>query len=494
MKLHRRSVLQLHDLYHRKEGERYVIGDPETGKHLTITAAELRVTRLIASGLELERIEELIREEKDRVDVHEFIHALEKKGLIHTINSRIVMRKHEPLHEISFEPVWIANPALHYLLVFVALAGIFTLAWRGTIPGPGAFLVQESLFLSLLAAIIVLWLFVFIREIAKHGHARALGLQSRFGVTNHYHWFLPKTFLPPTTDEQEHRIIASSLLTALAVVMFTGIQATYTASPWWTFIFLIGIFELLAECLLFLDTDLAKYIGFKSNIHALNEQTKQLVIEDWAALWRGEGKAAHIRVSSYAFLYLSSIVLAVTVFAAYILPIAADVVTTAFERLVPSSPLFFDAAAALTLLTLELLLYGFATLKRHPLAHNTFFVNISLASIVLASFFVASLAVSWTDVVNDLFIAALLLYATGIVLALVFERAVVFAHPFNDLHTVYESVVLPTVAACVPLSILFTIPGEVHYFQAGILALGMLSAIAILEMQRVATAVRASTV
>ena len=121
-------------------------------------------------------------------------------------------------------------------------------------------------------------------------------------------------------------------------------------------------------------------------------------------------------------------------------------------------------------------------------------MNISLASIVLASFFVASLAVSWTDVVNDLFIAALLLYVTGIVLALIFERAVVLAHPFNDLHTVYESVVLPTVAACVPLSILFTISGEVHYFQAGILALGMLSAIAILEMQRVATAVRTSTV
>lgn len=491
MRLHPRSVLRVHDLYHRKEGEGYLIGDPETGHHLTITPAELRVVRLLASGLELARVEELVHEEQDRVDVKQFVRLLMRKGLVHTLDNRVLTPKNEPLHEITIEPRWIANPAVHYLLVFTALAGVFTLAWRGTIPGPEAFFFQESLLLTIISATIMLWLLVFIRQLAKHGHARALGLQSRFGITNHQHWFVPKTFLAPMTEEQEHRIIASGLLTTLALVMLAGILATYTNSSWWAFVFMIGVIELLAECMLFLNTDLAKYIGFKSNIHALNTQTKELIVEDWKNLWRAKQRGTHPRITAYAFLYLSSILLGVIVFAAYILPIAAGTVLTAFERLSPTNPLFFDAAATLTLLVGELMLYGFATLRRHPLAHNTLFVNISLIAIVVASFLAAALAASWMEVASDLFIVALLLYTVGLVLAIVFERAVVLAHPFADAHTVFESVILPTIAACVPLSILFTVPGEPRFFEAAILALGMLTTIAILEMRRVATASRA---
>jgi hypothetical protein len=359
-------------------------------------------------------------------------------------------------------------------------------------PGPSDFFFQEAIFPTIILTIILLWIFAFVKEIAKHGHARALGLESKFGLANHYHWFIPRAFVSKTTEQQEHKIISSSLLSVLALTLLSGILATYTGSGFWSFFFLIGFIELLSECLLFLGTDLAKYISFKSMIHDLNEQTKELLIADWKGIWSGNRKQAHAKVNAYAFLYLCSIVLGVVLFATYILPISLGVIQTAVERMDSSHPLFFDGLETLTFLMIDLVFYAFATIRRHPLAHNTLFINISLTALVVASFFAATVAVSWTDHVHDLFTAGMLLYATGMVFAILFARALSLAHPFSDLHTVYETVVLPIVAACVPLSVLFTIPGEPRYFHAAILALGMLTTLAFIEMRRVAIQARAA--
>jgi hypothetical protein len=278
----------------------------------------------------------------------------------------------------------------------------------------------------------------------------------------------------------------------LSLTLLSGIIATYTGSGFWKLFFLVGIIEMLSECLLFLGTDLAKYISFKTMIHDLNEQTKELLIDDWRGLWSGKRKEAHAKMNSYAFLYLCSIVLAVIVFAAYILPISFGVVQIALERMHSSHPMFFDGLETLTFLMIDLVLYAFATIRRHPLAHNTLFINMSLTALVVASFFAATIAVAWTDHVSDLFTAGMLLYATGMVLAMLFTRALSLAHPFSDLHSLYETVILPIVAACVPLSVLFTIPGEPRYFHAAILALGMLTTLAFIEMRRVAIRARAA--
>jgi hypothetical protein len=370
------------------------------------------------------------------------------------------------------------------LFVFATLSGVFTLAWRGTIPGPSAFFFQDALLVTLLASILILWLFMLVREGAKYGQARALGIESRFGIKSIHHWFAPKVFFPRVAEEQEQTIIGTGLLALLGTTMFAAIIATWTHSPWWTLVFAIGFIELLAECFLFLDTDLARYLSHRSRIADINRQTRELLAQDWKNLQSSDSRPAHIRISSYAFLFLVSVVLAILVTGAYFIPLGVGFITTSFERLAPGHPLFFDAAATLLFLTGELFLYGFATLRRHPLAHNTFFVNISVGAIIVASFIAASLTVQLLAGSEDTTILSLLLYAVGAVLALLFERAVALAHPFADWHTAYEALVTPVIAACVPLSILFTIPGLPRYFEAAILAVGMLSGVAFIEMRR----------
>ncbi len=117
-------------------------------------------------------------------------------------------------------------------------------------------------------------------------------------------------------------------------------------------------------------------------------------------------------------------------------------------------------------------------------AHNTLFVNTSLVCIVFASFLAATIATTWASV-SDTMMGVVVLYGLGVVLAVSFERAVRLAHPFAELHGLFEGFVLPILAACVPLSALFLVNGGyILYLHAGMLAVGMLSAIAFHELGR----------
>jgi hypothetical protein len=112
-------------------------------------------------------------------------------------------------------------------------------------------------------------------------------------------------------------------------------------------------------------------------------------------------------------------------------------------------------------------------------------VNTSIVAVIIASFFAASLAATWAAL-GDVLLGVIILYGLGVVLALTFERIVRLAHPFSELHGLFEGIVLPILGACVPLSILFTVPGGVMlYLYAGMLAVGMLSAIAFHDLRAI---------
>lgn len=484
MKLHLRSTVQLHDLYHRREGEKYVVGDPETGEYVFVTPAELHVMKLLQSGLAIDHVRELLTDEHAHVDVYELIKKLANRHLVHRVDNRIVHAHSEPHVSLPLSARHFGNPAIKLLMVLVLLAGVALFALRGSVPTPGLFLYQERVTLALLGGVFIAWLYAFLRQLAKYGQAQWLGLPAQFGLRSHYAFPIPKAHIPPATEAQHRTIVGTGLLTLVTLTMLAAGLAALMPTSIWSFIFLIGVLELLAESFLFLDTDLARYISYHVDVHRLNEQTASALRAEVRQIVHGGEEQSHEHITNYAFAYLFSFLIAfVTILAVYI-PIAVDVIGTALSRFTSGHPLAADASVALVLLTLALFWYGFATLRHHPLAHNTLFVNTSILAIIIASFIAGIMGATWAAS-GDVLLSVLVLYGLGVVLAVTFERAVRLAHPFSELHGLMEGVVLPILAACVPLGALFLAPGGALLFlHAGMLAVGMLSALAFHDAAR----------
>lgn len=482
MKLHQDSIVQLHDLYHRKEDRLYIVGSPETGEHITLTALEFRALQLIHSDLPIKRIQEILDLEHDKINLYEFIEELQKKGFVHKVGNKTITPKYEPVHEFDAPVAWIGGRTAAFIYLLASIFGVWNLFWRGSIPGPNVFFIAEELSVTLIFVIFVAWLVIAFRQLVKHGAALSLGLQSRFSFTNHYHAFVPKTNYGFASEQQQHHILGVSLLSLTAVSSIMLFLATKYPGTAWSLAFALCFIEILSECLLFLDTDLAKFIAINANVHKLNKRTESMLKEDIKHLFRGAQR--HKTLTTYAFFYLLSIALAVILLGVYLLPAFLGFVVLAFSRLNPSHPLFADAMLALVFLTANFMFYGFSVLRHHHLNHHRLFLNTALLSIVAGSYLLATLSVQWFAYTTGLTLGIIMSYGTGLIIAVIFEFAVLEAHPFTELHGIFERAALPIVAAFVPISLLFTSNVTNIALYAAALGVGMMTALVLRQYSR----------
>jgi hypothetical protein len=492
VKVHAQSVVRLHDLYHRKEGNAYILGNPETGEYLFASAAELRAAQLLNAHLTVERVQELLNKEQEKVDVHKFLHALNEKKFIHKIDNRVLSPKHEPLHDASPRNIrWLGGPSVRFLLILLTLFGLATFVWKGTFPTFTVFFYQQSLTLILLSVIVLGWALLAVRQLLKYAAAQYLGIPARFGFTTVYHAFIPKTYLPALYEEQEHYILGVSLLSLTgmtSVALMLSAFLPYPYNPFWSVAFAVGFIEIIAECVLFMDTDLAQFIGLTANVHKLNKQTAKTIKEEFKLGFAKKG--SHPAITRYAFFYLLSIVVGVLL-GLYIFSAALYFLLLAFQNFTPGGPFFIDAFIALLFLSVDLLLYAFATLRHHPLSHNTFFVSTSLLAITVASYILAAVGLEVFTAGSDGLLAVIFTFALGAIIALLFEYGIRFAKPFSAHHTLYESAFLPIVAACIPIAMLFTVTySEYLYIYALVLGIGMLTALGCSYLHKVTVSLR----
>lgn len=480
--------MTLHEFYHRKEGDKYLIGEPQTGRMMALYPIEFQVLQLFQRRLTIKHAEEMLRDEEATLDMQAFLRELKAHGFIHKIDNRIITAVREPLHELALPLKWLGGQSVRFLLVLLSLCGIVTLAFFASIPDFTAFFAFDSLTITLLAVIAFAWLLVGARQLMKYAAAQHLGVQARFGLSQHYHLFLPKTYLTKATEEQEHYIIGTGLLTMLALtsvsVMLSAFWPMY--EDLWMLAFAIGVIELIGECLLFLETDLAKFIALRSDVYRLNEQTRSDLKEDWRLLWKGKGKESLPGVTQYSFFYLTSFLVGVILAVTYLIPAMAAFLLLAFRQFSPGGLHFIDAFFALLFFSLDLVFFGFAMLTHHPLAHNKLFVNTSLVAVTVGSFVLATVGIQFAAVASDSLLTVILAYLLGVVVALFFEQAVMRGHPFAGEHDLFERAILPVLAACLPVTILFTIQGAgaFTYLYALFLGAGMLSAVALRELSK----------
>ena len=489
MRLRPESVVVLHDLYHRKEEGKYIVGDPQTGAYLIVTAPEFRAIQLLHSGLSLGHAQKLLDAEKDPVKLRPLLKELKDQGFVHRIDNHVIMPHHDVLHDFSLPLKWLGGQSARFLLIVLSLFGLWTLVWRGTFPGPQAFFYQPTLSVTLLFVVLMAWLLIAAREIAKYAAARNMGIEARLGFRNHYHLFLLRAYTPGLSEPQRHRVLGHGLLALTALTSIALMLSTYLHPDlrgFWNVVYAIGVIEILCECLLFLDTDLAQYIALTSKIHKLNTRTSMDLREHWRALWSGKRVASNHELTTYSFFYMVSVIVAAVLLISYLVPSMLGFLLQAFAHFKPGDALAVDSFLVLTFFSVDLLLYGIAMLRHHHLAHNTYFINTGLLVVTVGSYIAAAVGIQWFAMTTDTLLTVILSYALGIVLAAVFVHSVLLAHPFTRYHDLFERGILPVLAACLPIAIIFAVPhlDSAAYLYALFLGGGMLTFAGLKELWR----------
>jgi hypothetical protein len=141
-------------------------------------------------------------------------------------------------------------------------------------------------------------------------------------------------------------------------------------------------------------------------------------------------------------------------------------------------PLFADSVLALVLFGGELVLFGFASLRHHPRAHNRFFVNISLLGIIVGTALVAVAGTQWFTLTPALWLGLVLCAALGAVCAVIFMEAMHFSYPFVLPRKSLELLLLPVCSALLPLLLAFSVASSATYLFALFFGVGMFLAAA----------------
>ncbi len=487
MKLTDDTTILLHELYHRREDGRIIVGRPESGEFIVLDPPEFAAVQLLQQRLNLGSIKALLSEQRIRVNVASFVEELQKKGFIHKINNRISTPLQEPIHEVRLSVAWLGGPAARFLYALVALAGLFTLAFFAELPSVYSFFEQPLLSVTFLSIIGIGWLLLLVRQLSKYAAAQQLGIHTRFGFANHYHMLLPRTFSGRMTEQQQRIVLGTGLLSLLASAGVALMLSVFVSRAWYL-VFAIAFLELLAECLLFLDTDLAKLIAATMNVHKLNAQTALTMRENWRLLHQGKGSPSHPKITRYAYFYMLSVFLAFVLATVYFVPALLLFVLSALNRFGAAvaafganssviSVLFVDALLALLFVSAELLLFGFALLKHHEKAHNVLFINFSLALIAIGTYCLSFVLLQWFVLVAMPWIVVLLSVLLGILCASIFIAAVRFAYPFAVPHRSLALMLLPILSAAMPLGLVFLVHAStIVYAYALAVGIGMLLA------------------
>jgi putative peptide zinc metalloprotease protein len=335
--LRRDSVIAVAPLTRQQEGDEVVIGNTEKGVFLAVPVEAAELLDQLAQGKSIGEVEESYRETYGQApDLDDFLIALESKGLVELTGetnpgSAPALRQPRPNRRFHFGnfPQRLAQYvfsrtalAFCFLVIALALAAIHRDPWLASMPGDLFFPDHRALSWTIL--LICSYAGVFVHELAHLIAARALGINSRMGIS-HRLWYLvaeadltglwavPKRsrYLPMLAGMLIDATSAASLIlllfahhrewlafSTLWVRMLRAMVFTYLMGIMWQFFlfvrtdlyYVIANFlncrNLMGDTQVFLRNQLARII---SSISAVDQSSiptsERRVIRAYAGLW-----------------------------------------------------------------------------------------------------------------------------------------------------------------------------------------------------------------
>jgi hypothetical protein len=297
----RNTIVAVRPFIRQPDGQDFIIGNPDAGMFLAVPGEAVELLDYLAQGLTVGESSDLYQQKYGETpDMEDFLGLLESKGLVQAANadSQSVEKieqsnAHSPRTRYHFSnfPQQLAQRLFSYPVCWAAFAIIALAIWaaaRNPVlrPVPQDLYFPDHRGLSLTLWVAASYATIFLHELAHLIAARAVGVNSRMGISYRLWYLVAETDLTglwAVPKRQRYMpMFAGMLLDAvsgavLVLALFGGQIATHTLSVFWVRLIRAMAFtyvmRILWQFFLFVRTDLYYVIAALFNCRNLLADT-----------------------------------------------------------------------------------------------------------------------------------------------------------------------------------------------------------------------------
>ncbi|MER7107296.1 hypothetical protein [Streptomyces sp. NPDC000229] len=248
----------------RPDGDEWIVGRQDTGQVVAVPQAGMEALRLLTAGCSTEEARTCLRERTGQdLDVQAFAEGLARAGLVTAIGDRSFEAQPVRMTLPAVRPRhvrWMMSPALHCLVMAVALMGpVVALAHPEAVPSWGDLLWSPYGTFTLLLHSVVAWILILVHEMAHLLTARAAGVAGRLSLGTRLQFLVAQTevsgiWLRPRRDRLTVYLSGLVLDGAIASICLMAIAAG-AESPLLSIVVLTLVTSAAVQCLVFMRTD-----------------------------------------------------------------------------------------------------------------------------------------------------------------------------------------------------------------------------------------------
>jgi len=393
-----------------KDGERYVVGRPDTRTFVELPEVGAQAITLLQKGLSVREVQEELKNRFEKeFDVKSFIHELLSSGFVKSIEGHAVTGvpvegqivevkgERKRLLKIRAEHVkWLfSRPFLGGFFAPVITAGIIIMLLNPSYwPKPEDLLFHESLTLVLLGVYGISFILLFLHEIAHLFAAIPLGVQGNIKLSNRLFYIVLETNLTNlwmVPRKKRYPAYLAGLIIDITVI------STFTILMWLSDIKVLGgsggIFYGLAKAAIFLEllrvawqfmffmkTDIYHLFADYFKCKNLYGDTMNYITNKLMKLF---GKSDRQRdmsfipenemrvIRKYAIFFLAGTGISLFLYVFLIIPLMAIILISTAQHLlsgyVGNEAAFIDSIVIISLIALNFTLLGYSLWKKSRL-------------------------------------------------------------------------------------------------------------------------------
>jgi hypothetical protein len=301
----RNTIVAVRQFIRQPDGQDVIIGNPDVGTFLAVPVEAVELLDYLAQGLTVGESSDLYQQKYGETpDMEDFLGLLESKGLVQVIDAE--SRGAEKIdqssansprtrHHFSNFPQQLAQHIFSHPVCGAALA-VIGLAFWAAVRNPWLRPVPQDLYfpdhrgLSLTLWVAASYATIFLHELAHLIAARAVGVNSRMGISYRLWYLVAETDLTglwAVPKQQRYLPLLAGMLldavsgAALLLALFGGQIALHSLSLFWVRLIRAMVFTYLMRILwqffLFVRTDLYYVIAALFNCRNLLADTGVLL-------------------------------------------------------------------------------------------------------------------------------------------------------------------------------------------------------------------------
>ncbi|GGS25294.1 hypothetical protein GCM10010284_67770 [Streptomyces rubiginosohelvolus] len=254
-----------HTVRSRKDGDEWIVGCLDTGQVLAVPDVGMAAMKLLLEGHTIAQTRRALHDATGSdIDVRVFVEGLAASGLVSSIGPQAFPRKPAKVTLSTLQPRhtrWAVHPALHTVILSVAVAGLGAAAVTPQIlPGWGDLLWTEYGTFTLVTQSLVAWCLILFHEMAHLLTARAVGVPGRIRLGTRMQFLVAQTEVSGIwLSSRRERLTVYLSGTALDAAVAGGCLLATAAgceSPLLAVIVLTVLYSFVGQCLVFMRTDL----------------------------------------------------------------------------------------------------------------------------------------------------------------------------------------------------------------------------------------------